>query len=169
MDQKFGELNEIQKEYLNDALQSSKYLLALINDILDLKKVETGEPELEISDINVNTLLETSLTMIREKALSHGLQMSMKIDDVPKKFRGDQRKLQQVIYNLLIQCSQIYSLWRSSMRQRPLGRRKLPIRAAAMVTRKDYGLSKIQSKQTHLPQWRVKVMLSLSLPIAASG
>ena len=101
VDQKFGKLNETQKEYLNDALQSSKYLLALINDILDLKKVETGEPELEISDINVNTLLENSLTMIREKALSHGLQMSMKIDDVPKKFRADRRKLQQVIYNLL--------------------------------------------------------------------
>ena len=101
VDQKFGELNEIQKEYLNDALQSSKYLLALINDILDLKKVETGELELEISDTNINTLIENSLTMIREKALSHGLQMSMKIDDVPKKFRADQRKLQQVMYNLL--------------------------------------------------------------------
>jgi len=101
VDQKFGKLNEIQKEYLNDALQSSRYLLALINDMLDLKKVETGELELEISDINVNTLLESCLTIIREKALSNGLQVSMKIGAVPKKFRADLPKLKQVIYNLL--------------------------------------------------------------------
>ena len=101
VDQKFGKLNEIQIEYLNDALQSSKYLLALINDMLDLKKVVTGELELEFSDINVNTLLESSLTMIREKALSNGLQLSMKIDGVPREFRADQHKLQQIIYNLL--------------------------------------------------------------------
>ena len=101
VDQKFGKLNKIQKEYLNDALQSSRYLLALINDMLDLKKMETGELELEISDINLNTLLESCLTMIREKALSNGLQVSMKIDAAPKKFRADRRKLKQVIYNLL--------------------------------------------------------------------
>jgi signal transduction histidine kinase len=101
VDEKFGELNQIQKEYLNAVLQSSRYLLALINDMLDLKKVDTGELELEISDINVKTLLESCLTMIREKALSHGLQISMKIDDVPKEFRADQHKLKQVIYNLL--------------------------------------------------------------------
>ena len=101
VDQKFGELNKIQTEYLNDALQSSKYLLALINDILDLKKMETGKPELKISEININTLLETSLTMIRERALDHGIQVSMKIDRVPETIMGDQRKLQQVMYNLL--------------------------------------------------------------------
>jgi signal transduction histidine kinase len=101
VDQKFGKLNEIQKEYLNDALQSSRYLLALINDLLDLKKVETGVLELEFSDIDVNALLESCLTMIREKALCNGLQVSLKIDGVPKKFRADRRKLKQVIYNLL--------------------------------------------------------------------
>jgi signal transduction histidine kinase len=101
VDQKFGELNEIQREYLNDALQSSKYLLALINDILDLKKIETGKPELKISEININTLLETSLTMIRERAMDHGIQVTIKIDGVPETIRGDQRKLQQVMYNLL--------------------------------------------------------------------
>jgi signal transduction histidine kinase len=101
VDQKFGKLNEIQKEYLNDVLQSSRYLLALINDLLDLKKVETGVLELEFSDINVNTLLESCLTMITEKALCNGLQVSMKMDGVPKKFRADRRKLKQVIYNLL--------------------------------------------------------------------
>ncbi len=101
VDQKFGKLNEIQREYLNDALQSSKYLLALINDILDLKRMETGEPELKFSEININTLLETSLTMIRERALGHGIQVTMKNDNVPETIRGDQRKLQQVMYNLL--------------------------------------------------------------------
>ena len=101
VDQKFGELNETQREYLNYVLQSSKYLLAMINDILDLKRLETGKLELKISEININTLLETSLTMIRERALDHGIQVSMKIDSVPETIRGDQRKLQQVMYNLL--------------------------------------------------------------------
>jgi signal transduction histidine kinase len=101
VDQKFGELNETQREYLNDALQSSKYLLALINDILDLKRMETSKLELKVSEININTILESSLTMIRERALDHGIQVTMKNDCVPETIRGDQRKLQQVMYNLL--------------------------------------------------------------------
>ena len=101
VDQKFGELNEIQKEYLNDALQSSKYLHALINDILDLKSVESGKLELEISEIDIQTLIENSLTMIRERALNHGLQVSMKLGNMHNTMKADQRKLQQVMYNLL--------------------------------------------------------------------
>ncbi len=101
VDQKFGELNQVQREYLNDALQSSKYLFALINDILDLKRVETGKQEIEISEIDIKSLLESSLVMIREKALNHGIQVSINLDSAPITIRADKEKLRQVIYNLL--------------------------------------------------------------------
>ena len=101
VDQKFGKLNQTQREYLNDALQSSKYLFALINDILDLKKIETGDLELVISDIDVKTLLENSLTMIRERALNHGIQISIDMNGAPMILRADQDKLTQILYNLL--------------------------------------------------------------------
>ena len=101
VDQKFGELNRTQKEYLNDALHSSKYLFALINDILDLKKMETGKLELEISEIDAKSLLENSITMIRERALNHGIQVSIDTDSAPVTLRADQDKLTQVLYNLL--------------------------------------------------------------------
>ena len=101
VDQKFGKLNETQREYLSDALQSSKYLFALINDILDLKKIETGDLELLISDIDVKTLLENSLTMIRERALNHGIQISIDMRDVSISLRADQDKLLQILYNLI--------------------------------------------------------------------
>jgi len=101
VDQKFGKLNQTQREYLNDALQSSKYLFALINDILDLKKIETGDLELVISDIDVKALLENSLTMIRERALNHGIQVSIDMNGAPMMLRADQDKLTQILYNLL--------------------------------------------------------------------
>jgi len=101
VDQKFGKLNQTQREYLNDALHSSKYLFALINDILDLKRLETGKLELVILEIDIKTFLEDSLTMIRERALNHGIQISINSDSAPTALRADQPKLQQVMYNLL--------------------------------------------------------------------
>lgn len=101
VDQKFGSLNQTQREYLNDALHSSKYLFALINDILDLKRLETGKLELLISEFEIKTFLDNSLTMMRERALNHGIQVSINIDSAPTVLRADQPKLQQVMYNLL--------------------------------------------------------------------
>ena len=101
VDQKFGKLNQTQREYLNDALHSSKYLFALINDILDLKRLETGKLELIVSEIDIRTFFEDSLTMIRERALNHGIKIAIDIDNAPISLRADQPKLQQVMYNLL--------------------------------------------------------------------
>jgi signal transduction histidine kinase len=101
VDQKFGDLNEIQQEYLNDVLQSSNYLLSLINDILDLSVVEAGKLKLEVSDVNIRKLLENSLNMVKEKANKHGITLSLNIDAVLDTFKADERKLKQVIYNLL--------------------------------------------------------------------
>jgi len=101
VDGRFGELNRQQKEYLGDSLDSSYHLLSLINDILDLSKVEAGKLELEISDTNLKGLLENSLIMVKEKALKHGIILSIKINGIPETIEADKRKLKQIQYNLL--------------------------------------------------------------------
>ncbi len=102
VDKNFGDLNDAQEEYLNDVLSSSKHLLTLINDILDLSKVEAGKLELEPSNCNPKILLGNSLIMIKEKAMKHGIRLSYHIDDsIPEIITADERKLKQVMYNLL--------------------------------------------------------------------
>lgn len=100
-DKHFGPLNEVQEEYLNDVLSSGRHLLSLINDILDLSKVEAGKMVLNLSDVRLSTLLASSFTMIREKAIKHNIQLTSEIGKIPKKIRADERKLKQVMYNLL--------------------------------------------------------------------
>ena len=101
VDKKFGELNETQEEFLNDVLTSSKHLLSLINDILDLSKVEAGKLELSPSNLYLKGLLENSLTMIKEKAMKHRLQLSTDFNGIPEFITADERKLKQIVYNLL--------------------------------------------------------------------
>ncbi|MGB5986899.1 MAG: ATP-binding protein, partial [Desulfobacterales bacterium] len=101
LDPNFGQLSAIQAEYLGDVLTSSKHLLSLINDILDLSKIEAGKMEIERNKIDLRPLLEHSLLMIKEKALKQGLQVSANIKDVPETLQADERKLKQVLYNLL--------------------------------------------------------------------
>ncbi len=101
VDPQTGNLNSLQEEYLNDVLHSSRHLLALINDILDISKLEAGKWELEFSEINLSNLLENSLVMVKEKALKHQIQLKMSADGIPELIRADERKLKQVLYNLL--------------------------------------------------------------------
>lgn len=101
VDRSFGELNELQDEYLNDVLTSSRHLLSLINDILDLSKVEAGKLELHISEIDPSFVLERSLLMIKEKVLRHRIQLTTQIDNIPNLIYADERKLKQIFYNLL--------------------------------------------------------------------
>ncbi|MDY6790041.1 MAG: ATP-binding protein, partial [Thermodesulfobacteriota bacterium] len=101
LDKNLGELNQIQTEYLSDVHGSGKHLLLLINDILDLSKVEAGKYELESSMVHLQGLLENSLTMIKEKALNHGIKLSRHFIDLPDTFTADERKLKQIMYNLL--------------------------------------------------------------------
>jgi signal transduction histidine kinase len=96
-----GELNPTQKEYLGDVLESSRHLLSLINDILDLSKVEAGKMELEVREVFLRALLEGSLVMIKEKALKHGIELSTELDGLPGVVAGDERKLKQIVFNLL--------------------------------------------------------------------
>ena len=99
--QKCGPLNEKQSEFLYDVLNSSQHLLSLINDILDLSKIEAGKMVLEKRLIVVSTLFEESLKMVREKALRHQLKTSVEIQDGVSTITADQRKIKQVLYNLL--------------------------------------------------------------------
>ena len=101
VDRKIGDLNEIQQEYLNDVLQSSNHLLSLINDILDLSKVEAGKLNLAFREVNIHGLMENSVNMVREKARKHKIQLSLRMDSVNDKIKADERSLKQVMYNLL--------------------------------------------------------------------
>ncbi|MCP4340156.1 MAG: histidine kinase [Desulfobulbaceae bacterium] len=101
LDKNFGDLNEIQEDYLTDVYQSSNHLLSLINDILDLSKVESGKMELELTVVNIQPLLNNSLIMFKEKAMKHGINLIPLIEDVPDTIIADERKIKQIIYNLL--------------------------------------------------------------------
>ncbi len=101
VDKKFGDINAAQEEYLNDVLESSRHLLSLINDILDLSKIEAGKLEIEWTDVRLDELFERSLNMVKNKALNHGIQLSLDVAGAPPTIRADERKLKQVMYNLL--------------------------------------------------------------------
>ena len=100
-DKRIGVLNRQQEEYLQDVLQSSRHLLSLINDILDLSKVEAGKMNLEASEISLEVLLRDSLNMVKEKALKHRIALTPHLQNLPEAIRGDERKLKQILYNLL--------------------------------------------------------------------
>ncbi len=102
-EQYFGSLNEKQVEYVTDILDSGKHLLSLINDILDLSKIEAGKIELEMSTVNIKELLQNSLVMVKEKALVHGISLNIQTSDGidTMEIRGDARRLKQVMFNLL--------------------------------------------------------------------
>ena len=101
LDKSFGDLNEIQTEYLGDVRDSSFHLLSLINDILDLSKVESGKLELQTSRFNLRGLLESSHTMIKEKALKHGIAVTFHLNGIPDTIEADERKFKQIMYNLM--------------------------------------------------------------------
>jgi signal transduction histidine kinase len=96
-----GPINAVQEEYLNDVLRAGRHLLSLINDILDLSKVEAGKMDLDAAEVPIKTLLENSLSMVREKAIKHGIHLSLNIESAPDSLMADERKLKQVMYNLL--------------------------------------------------------------------
>jgi len=100
-DDRTGDINEIQKEYLNDIINSGRHLLSLINDILDLSKIEAGKMELELFEFNPIEALEASLMMFKEKALKHHIKMGIEIDERIGNITADERKLKQIMLNLL--------------------------------------------------------------------
>jgi signal transduction histidine kinase len=97
----FGELNEKQEEYLKDIYGSGQHLLSLINDILDLSKIEAGRMELELTDFNLPATLDNALTLVRERAGRRGIAVGLTVDEQLEQIRADERKVRQVVLNLL--------------------------------------------------------------------
>jgi signal transduction histidine kinase len=97
----FGELNEKQEEYLKDIHASGQHLLSLINDILDLSKIEAGRMELELTDFHLPTALDNALTLVRERAGRRSITLQMSVDERLGEVRADERKITQVLLNLL--------------------------------------------------------------------
>ena len=100
-DDMFGELNGEQKEFIGDIHESGKHLLTLINDILDLSKVEAGRMELMVGDFDLPSAIDNALTLVRERATRHGITLSSEIDPALGTVRADERKLKQILLNLL--------------------------------------------------------------------
>jgi len=97
----FGDVNEKQEEYLDDILTSANHLLALINDILDLSKVEAGQVELEFAPFSLREALERGVVMVRERATKDGVQVALAANSEVDVIEGDERRIRQVIFNLL--------------------------------------------------------------------
>ena len=96
-----GDVNEKQKEYLEDILSSGNHLLSLINDVLDLSKVEAGQVELDIAPFSLRDALQSGVVMVRERATKDGVQITIVESSDVNVATGDERRVRQVIFNLL--------------------------------------------------------------------
>jgi signal transduction histidine kinase len=97
----FGELNEKQAEYTDDILTSGRHLLSLINEILDLSKVEAGRMELELATFDLPLAIDNARTFVRERATRHGINLDVDVDERLGDYIGDERKIKQILLNLL--------------------------------------------------------------------
>jgi len=101
LERMFGDLSDKQEEYLKDILESGRHLLSLINDILDLSKIEAGKMELEVTEFHAPTAIDNALTLMRERAARRGQVLERLIEPRVDTIRGDERKVKQVLLNLL--------------------------------------------------------------------
>jgi len=97
----FGELNQKQEEYLDDILASANHLLSLINDVLDLSKIEAGQVELQIAPFSLRDAMERGVVMVRERATENGVVVVLAAGHDVDVVEGDERRIKQVIFNLL--------------------------------------------------------------------
>jgi len=99
--QLLGEINEKQAEYLDDILASSRHLLSLIDDVLDLAKVEAGQIELEVMPFSLREALDRGVVIVRERATRDDVRVSVSSDPGVDTVMGDERRIRQVVFNLL--------------------------------------------------------------------
>jgi signal transduction histidine kinase len=100
-EQVFGPLNENQQQYVTDVLDSGQHLLSLVNDILDLAKVESGAMEVEWKVLQLPALIERTLQMFRERAMRHGVRLQAELPPDLGEVAVDERRLKQLLYNFL--------------------------------------------------------------------
>src|SRR5207342_2951624 len=101
LEQMFGDINERQEEYLRDIHGSGQHLLELLNEILDLSKVEAGRMDLEYSSFDLHSLLELAASMLRERAALHGIDLGIETADDVGSVYSDELRLKQVLLNLM--------------------------------------------------------------------
>jgi signal transduction histidine kinase len=97
----FGDINAKQEDYLKDIHSSGRHLLSLINDILDLSKIEAGRMELELSTFDLPAAVSNAMTLVRERAERHGIKLGTTLDPALGAITADERKLKQILVNLL--------------------------------------------------------------------
>src|SRR4029079_14139488 len=99
-EQMFGELNERQLAYVNDVLEAGRHLLSLINDVLDLAKIEAGRMELELSSVAIPEILRSAVSMLRERASGAGLSLAIDTEPEEITITADERRVRQIVFNL---------------------------------------------------------------------
>ncbi|MDN5362062.1 MAG: hypothetical protein PWP70_1109 [Moorella sp. (in: firmicutes)] len=99
--QYYGPLSEKQSKYVDYILTSGQHLLSLINDVLDLSKIEAGKLELEPATLSLKKLLANSMIMVKEKAARHRLELELQVDPAIPELTADERKVKQIVFNLL--------------------------------------------------------------------
>jgi len=97
----FGEINEKQDDYLKDIHSSGRHLLQLINDILDLSKVEAGRMDLDVATFDLPSAISNAMTLIRERAQRHAITLGVDVDAGLGEIVADERKFKQILLNLL--------------------------------------------------------------------
>ena len=130
----FGTLNPKQGEYVKDINESGQHLLSLINDILDLSKIEAGHMDLDLASFNLPIAIDNAMVLVRERALRHQLQLRVQIAPGVSDIVADERKLKQILINLLtnaVKFSYPYG-WVEVVAQRDTN--------GVMVTVKDSGM-----------------------------
>ena len=101
LERMFGEINAKQKEYLQDILSSGRHLLSLINDILDISKVEAGRMELQPGPVDLRFILQNAVSLVRERATRQGISVAVDIDASVGAIEADERRVKQILFNLL--------------------------------------------------------------------
>jgi signal transduction histidine kinase len=99
--QMFGELNERQLAYVDDVLEAGEHLHSLINDVLDLAKIEAGRMELDVSRVAIPDVLKSAVSMHLERASRGGIDLALTSEPAEITVTADERRVRQVVFNLL--------------------------------------------------------------------
>jgi signal transduction histidine kinase len=100
-EQMFGELNERQLAYVDDVLEAGRHLLSLINDVLDLAKIEAGRMELELSSVAIPEILRSAVSMLSERASGGGIALALSTEPEEITITADERRVRQIVFNLV--------------------------------------------------------------------